>query len=793
MAPTIQVSDANLDATTILLDGQPYASATPIASEGNRQLYVSATDRAGNRSQRSLRFVIDTTPPEIQFTFPSAGAVVAAATTPVILATEPSATVTLTLGAFSAQAIGDPAGVVSFAAVPLAEGANALQAVSVDAAGNASAPVTHTVHRSSATVGLFDGDLIPSSSASQPGPDLTGTAVVIYLGATPVGDIPARLSLVDQTSGQTMAQIQWTRAYAPATSVPQSYQFASGALSLGDYLLVLEARLTDAGGQQVWTVIAQEAIALADLSPPEVNLVRPAAGALLPADFPVEADVSDLYSSIDIVDLLFDQQPPAAMASGPAPRYAAQLSGIADGLHGIRVHARDSTGHERTEPSTARAITVDGTAPQIIITGIADGQLSNQPLVALVTVTDEHPASTEVLLDGSVYAPGSPINAEGTHTLRVRPTDGAGNQSSRELRFTIDLTPPDLLITQPGANSATPLSHLPVVAQTEAGIEVELLNQAVPWVAVSDAQGVARFAAVWLAPGENLLELRARDRAGNLSLIRSVRITRLTNNTAPIEAAMQHPGSVPHGQLLAGVLLVTSTIPNSPHTDELRLDVRSPSLTLLARLEWSQPLQQGQAVELPFSHATSDWPATRVRLQLSWRRLTQPDAPFVLIAATEADIRDEVPPTLLVMDPAPGSTVPDPIPVRVQASDALTGIDEVSARVDDESWIELAPGPAPGEWQGSLPATGLGLRQLWFRATDGAGNTRTQGPIAVCREGSAIWPGFADGFETPAGGSGFRGFESQSCVAAAKTLQRMLDWFRHDADPKAEARKERVP
>lgn len=793
VAPAIQVSDANLDATTILLDGQPYVSATPVASEGNRQLYVSATDRAGNRSQRSLRFVIDTTPPEIQFTFPSAGAVVAAATTPVILATEPSATVTLTLGAFSAQAIGDPAGVVSFAAVPLAEGANALQAVSVDAAGNASAPVTHTVHRSSATVGLFDGDLIPSSSASQPGPDLTGTAVVIYLGATPVGDIPARLSLVDQTSGQTMAQIQWTRAYAPAASVPQSYQFASGALSLGDYLLVLEARLTDAGGQQVWTVIAQEAIALADLSPPEVHLVRPAAGALLPADFPVEADVSDLYSSIDIVDLLLDQQPPAAMASGPAPRYAAQLSGIADGLHGIRVRARDSTGHERTEPSTARAITVDGTAPQITIAGIADGQLSNQPLVAMVTVTDEHPASTEVLLDGSVYAPGSPINAEGTHTLRVRATDGAGNQSSRELRFTIDLTPPDLLITQPGANSATPLSHLPVVAQTEAGIEVELLNQAVPWVAVSDAQGVARFAAVWLAPGENLLELRARDRAGNLSLIRSVRITRLTNNTAPIEAAMQHPGSVPHGQLLAGVLLVTSTIPNSPHTDELRLDVRSPSLTLLARLEWSQPLQQGQAVELPFSHATSDWPATRVRLQLSWRRLTQPDAPFVLIAATEADIRDEVPPTLLVMDPTPGSTVPDPIPVRVQASDALTGIDEVSARVDDESWIELAPGPAPGEWQGSLPATGLGLRQLWFRATDGAGNTRTQGPIAVCREGSATWPGFADGFETPAGGSGFRGFESQSCVAAAKTLQRMLDWFRHDADPKAEARKERLP
>ena len=141
-----------------------------------------------------------------------------------------------------------------------------------------------------------------------------------------------------------------------------------------------------------------------------------------------------------------------------------------------------------------------------------------------------------------------------------------------------------------------------------------------------------------------------------------------------------------------------------------------------------------------------------------------------------------------------GRLLADAITRQLEVAElVLTGIDEVSARVDDESWIELAPGPAPGEWQGSLPATGLGLRQLWFRATDGAGNTRTQGPIAVCREGSATWPGFADGFETPAGGSGFRGFESQSCVAAAKTLQRMLDWFRHDADPKAEARKERLP
>lgn len=794
VVPVIQVSDANLDATILLLDGQPYASGTPMTSEGSRQLFVSATDRAGNRSQRSLRFVIDTTPPALQFTFPAAGALTSAATTAVVLATEPAATVTLTLGGFSAQSTGDPAGVVSFAAVPLAEGSNVMQALAVDPAGNASLPATRTVHRSSATVGLFDGDLLPAATASQPGPDLTGTAVINYLGATAVDDIPARLSLVEQASGQTKAQVQWTRSYAPSASAPQTYQFASGPLPLGDYVLVLEAHLTDAGGQRVWTVLAQEVISLADLTPPEVALLQPGNGALLPANFLVAAQVSDLFSSIDVVDLLFDQQTPVAMASDPAPRYATQLSGIADGAHGIRVRARDSTGHERTEPNPARAITVDGTPPNIEITGIVDGQLSNQPLVATVTVTDAHPASNSVLLDGIPYTSGTAISAEGPHILSANATDGAGNQASRELRFTIDLTPPDLLITQPGANSATPLSYLPVVAQTEAGIEVELLNQPAPLVTVSDSQGVARFGAVWLAPGENLLGLRARDRAGNLSVVRSVRVMRLTNNTAPIEAALQHPGSVPHGQLFAGTLSVTSTIPNSPHTDELRLDVLGPSGALLARLEWSRPLIQSQAEELPFSHPTSGWPAARVRLQVSWRRLTQPDAAFALIAASEADIRDEVLPTLSVLEPVAGATVPDPIPVRAQAADVLTGIESVSARVDDGSWVALAPGPAPDEWHGLLPSPALGLRQLWFRATDGAGNARTLGPLAVCRDGTALWPGFADGFESVARGSGTSGFESESCATAAKTLQRMMDWLQRDTGTEAQKpRAERAP
>lgn len=789
VTPEVQVTDANLDTVALLLDGQNYASGTPVLPDGHHQLFVSASDRAGNRSQRHLQFVIDTTPPSLEFTFPAAGAVVSTATTTVLLATEPAAAITLSLGAHSVQADADANGVATFAAFPLAEGANVLQAFAVDAAGNASLPISRTLHRSSATLGLFSGQVLPSVASSEPGPDLTGSAVVTFLGSTAVSSIPTRLSLVQQASGLTVGQAQWTRDYAAGASVPQPYVFPSGALALGAYVLVLEAQLTDVGGQLVWVVLDQATLTLADLSPPGVDILQPQDGQLLPAAFGIAARVTDTYSAIGLVELLFDQQPPLAMSVSTAPIFETELDGIADGQHSFRVRAQDGSGHERTEPPLARLVEVDGTPPDIQVTGVVDGQLSNQPLAPGVTVTDAHPGSSEVLLDGVPYVAGTPIEADGSHQLVVNAVDAVGNAAQRAIAFTIDRTPPALEVQQPLDNSATPLSHVPVLASTEAGIEVEVLDQSSALIASSDSQGIARFPAVWLQPGDNTLRVRARDRAGNLSVIRSVRVLRLTSTAAPVEAVLEHAPAVPHGQLLAGMLTVTSTIANAPFGDELRLDVLAPSQALVARLDWSQSLLQGQSVELPFSFPTAAWPAGRLRLQLGWRRMTQPDAPFALIAASEVDVLDEVAPTLSLLAPNPGATVPHPIPVRVQASDGLSGIDEVSARVDEGAWVELAPAATPGEWQAELAAPAPGLRQLSFRAVDGAGNVRLLGPIAVCRDGAPEWSGFANGFEDPA--ASISGFEMQSCAQAAKALQRVFDWWRFDAGGRAGAERRR--
>ncbi len=778
VTPAITISDSHPGTSVILLDGQSFVSGTPVAIEGDHQLFVSATDLAGNRSQRNLAFVVDTGAPTLEFTFPAAGAVVNGATTPVVLTTEPAAVVSLSLGGTTAQATANSAGVASFTAVALAEGANELQAVAVDRVGNASPPVSRIVYRNLATVGLFSGEVLPATSSSEPGPDLSGTAVVAYQGSTALDSVPARLSLVQQASGLTAAQTQWTRPYTPGASVPQPYQFPTTTQALGAYLLVLEAQLTDVGGALVWVVLDQQAVTLDDLSPPQIELLQPQVAQLLPADFAVTASVTDRFSAIDMVELLVDQQAPHPMSATPAPTYAAQMSGLADGPHSLQVRARDVPGHVSTEPSPARSISVDGTPPEILIDGIVDGQLSNQPLVASITITEANPGTSEILLDGAVYVSGTPVGSDGAHQLSVTAGDAVGNRSTRELRFTIDRTPPELTIQEPAANTVTPLSHLPLVASTEAGIEVELLDQPAPVIVVSDAQGLAHLSAVWLTPGENLLRVRASDLAGNLSTVQTVRVVRLVANTAPIDAVLQHPGTIAHGEMLAGILSVTSTIANSTHTDQLRLDVMSPAQSLLARLQWTQPLLQGQQVELPFSHSTATWPAARLQLQVHWRRLTQPDTAWSLIAAAPVDVRDEVSPELTLLAPSAGAHVGHPIPVRLHANDALTGVAAVAARVDDEAWLELQPVAATGEWHGNLPAVALGLRLLSFRAVDGAGNTRLLGPVPVCRDAQAPWPGFASGFEAVATSSAVGGFESQSCAATLKTMQRIQDWWR---------------
>jgi hypothetical protein len=68
VAPTISITDTYLKSSIVSLNGQPFASGTPVSADGEYVLTVSGEDEAGNSATQTIRFVVDKTAPEITIT-----------------------------------------------------------------------------------------------------------------------------------------------------------------------------------------------------------------------------------------------------------------------------------------------------------------------------------------------------------------------------------------------------------------------------------------------------------------------------------------------------------------------------------------------------------------------------------------------------------------------------------------------------------------------------------------------------------------------------------------------------
>ncbi len=69
VTPVITISDTNLDAQSITLNGASYTSGTVVSAEGSYTLVAYANDMAGNSMIKTVNFVIDKTAPEAAIRF----------------------------------------------------------------------------------------------------------------------------------------------------------------------------------------------------------------------------------------------------------------------------------------------------------------------------------------------------------------------------------------------------------------------------------------------------------------------------------------------------------------------------------------------------------------------------------------------------------------------------------------------------------------------------------------------------------------------------------------------------
>ena len=113
----------------------------------------------------------------------------------------------------------------------------------------------------------------------------------------------------------------------------------------------------------------------------------------------------------------------------------------AEGAYTLVATASDEAGN-----TTAKTVAfeIDLTAPEITVTGVADGGLYKASVTPVITITGQ--TSQTITLNGEAWTPAE-ITAGGDYTLVVTATDAAGNTANKTVAFEIDLTAPALTIT----------------------------------------------------------------------------------------------------------------------------------------------------------------------------------------------------------------------------------------------------------------------------------------------------------------------------------------------------------
>jgi subtilase family serine protease len=382
----------------------------------------------------------------------------------------------------SVAAGGTQQATVLYGLPPLAVGVYLADVTVVDEAGALVAVAQTSFEVQPANgVGELAGSLLVTPAVYLKGDQLTAQFSVTNLGDT--SDVPVTLLLIEQASSAIVFRQDL------ALSIPV------GAASAGQAALGTQA----ADGAELIAVLVGRGRALAgqsvlplpwrDTTPPVIVL----------SGF---TDGEYRAGPVTPVITITDDSPVVSTIQLNGANFASGATVSSDGAYHLAVHATDVWGNAS---EAAASFTIDTTPPSLAVTGVTAGSLVNVAVTPAVTVTDVNLRSTTILLDGAPFVPGIVVGAEGDHLLSVTADDLAGNTAHDDVPFTIDQTPP-LIVIQGVTDGA--LVNVGVfltvdVSDAHPGTSVILLDGA-------DWDGLPV-----LAGGDHVLSVHAVDLAGN--------------------------------------------------------------------------------------------------------------------------------------------------------------------------------------------------------------------------------------------------------------------------------------
>ncbi|MBK6980677.1 MAG: hypothetical protein IPH30_03490 [Betaproteobacteria bacterium] len=189
-------------------------------------------------------------------------------------------------------------------------------------------------------------------------------------------------------------------------------------------------------------------------------------------------------------------------------------SRLPEGEVWLSATATDGFGY--TSPLLSASFTIDTIAPIFLSLTPASPFLTNQPNIAIAGRLNE-PASlvvgstaVPVSADGSFAAERS--LTEGLNAFTLQATDLAGNAATASIAVTLDTIAPRIVSISPPDGAIVGAAALTISGDVDESADIALA-----WIgAPQTASGTAFAFAVTLAPGANVLRVRATDRAGNV-------------------------------------------------------------------------------------------------------------------------------------------------------------------------------------------------------------------------------------------------------------------------------------
>ncbi|MGE3540694.1 MAG: CARDB domain-containing protein [Candidatus Tectimicrobiota bacterium] len=377
------------------------------------------------------------------------------------------------------------------------------------------------------------GQLQLSEAAPAPGRVQQVTATLHNQGNSPLARVPVLISLSEVAGGRLVQEQRLLADLAVAGASTLQVEFATVALALQSYRVLLQLGLDDGQAGEVRQTLASQTFVVTDRTGPQIAVVAPMADAFLSRTGSVTLAVQDELSSVARTEWRLDGGAwyPALLPDPSTGRYEVTLPQVVEGPHTLEVRATDSVGNVTLSP--ALLLHVDATAPQITVTGVREGAAYAGAVTPVIEITEDHPAETHITLNGLPFASGTPVTAEGTYQLVVSASDQAGNQAGTVVHFHIDTTPP--VITVHGVeDNAVYMSrpYLYQVAVTDP--DGDPLWYGLP-VAPSDMRIDGQGRLVWWPqqPGEYAITVRVEDVEG-AAAIQAYRLSVAVANLAPV-------------------------------------------------------------------------------------------------------------------------------------------------------------------------------------------------------------------------------------------------------------------